>query len=463
MSTEAPIITKPLAGFFTSTFSNRTFPDSEKCVIPSYGPVSIAEANDNPAIFSKCFDEPALGFYHISSLRIGRTGTNNKAVYVSPNCTWHKNEDNEFIDPVYEMTAINRRGATVYIHVLQRNYCYTCAETSNVYTSSSSVYRIEDTGKCVSKTWMNNDHDGSKYFCCQDCGNWYSRDNEHPDYEDVCRGCGDDRDSDDDDDDESSSLIDDYGSERYPAHRGKHPRKYGVEMEVEVRGSMDERARTVLNKCKDSQGKFVILKSDGSLDRGFEIVSAPMDFNTHMTAWADYFQTGTAGLTAWDTGTCGLHIHVTRAELSHLQLGKMIVFVNDPKHCEFIQLIAGRDPARWAAFRPNWKHGKSRSRDGERYSAINLGNDDTIEFRIFRGTVKAATFYKALQFVDALIEYCGPCNRGVMETNNLDNFLSYVRKHRKIYPHLDDFLVSKNRLPARKVAKNKTAELVASE
>ncbi len=450
---------------FTSKYSGTAYPVAERVDIVDYGPVAVSESQ-NSDVFTKCADDPSGALHARSDTFQGNAGIAGEVCRVTRGCAWKKDSRGRYIDPVGQMEATDPNGETKYFHCRYADNYYKCYETGNYYTSSTSVVYIEDTYNRVSLDWINA-HPREKYFCCEDCGNWYSMAARHGGIdgpEDVCQSCWEDRshrDDDDDDDPDDCDLINDYGSERYPAHRGKHPRKYGVEMEVEVRGSISDHARTVLNKCVDKQGKFVILKTDGSLEHGFEIVSAPMDFDSHMTSWGDYFAHGTAGLTAWDTGTCGLHIHVTRAELSHLQLGKMIVFVNDPAHKKFIETIAGRDPSRWAAFRPSWKHGKSRGRDSERYSAINLGNEDTVEFRIFRGTVKAATFYKALQFVDALVEYCGPCNRSLSETNDLENFFKFVRKHRKMYPHLDDFLVAKNFLPARKTGKNQTAAVVS--
>ena len=37
-----------------------------------------------------------------------------------------------------------------------------------------------------------------------------------------------------------------------------------------------------------------------------------------------------------------------------------------------------------------------------RYQGINLQNDNTVEFRMFRGTLKLNTFIAALQFVDCI-------------------------------------------------------------
>jgi hypothetical protein len=50
--------------------------------------------------------------------------------------------------------------------------------------------------------------------------------------------------------------------------------------------------------------------------------------------------------------------------------------------------------------------------DYNRYRCINLQNDSTIEFRIFRGTLKYTTFVATLQLVN---EICNICKRATTE------------------------------------------------
>ena len=42
----------------------------------------------------------------------------------------------------------------------------------------------------------------------------------------------------------------------------------------------------------------------------------------------------------------------------------------------------------------------------DRYQAINLTNRHTVEFRIFRGTLKYTTILASIQWIDTLIHYC---------------------------------------------------------
>ncbi len=49
---------------------------------------------------------------------------------------------------------------------------------------------------------------------------------------------------------------------------------------------------------------------------------------------------------------------------------------------------------------------KSKKDANNRYRAINLCNCRTVEFRIFRGTLKRDTIIASIQWVDTLIGYC---------------------------------------------------------
>ncbi len=64
---------------------------------------------------------------------------------------------------------------------------------------------------------------------------------------------------------------------------------------------------------------------------------------------------------------------------------------------------------RWAGRYGYEQHGrdileKAKKRERAHYSAVNLANKTTIEFRIFKGTLKCNTFIATLELVNAVIE-----------------------------------------------------------
>jgi hypothetical protein len=70
--------------------------------------------------------------------------------------------------------------------------------------------------------------------------------------------------------------------------------------------------------------------------------------------------------------------------------------------------LAGRDSSRWASFDPE-QNGIMKVLKGEkfpeRYCAVNLSNADTIEVRIFRGSLNERRVRSAIESIDCAIQY----------------------------------------------------------
>jgi hypothetical protein len=270
------------------------------------------------------------------------------------------------------------------------------------------------------------------YFYCEGCSQVRHNDDYADD--DRCTDCPEERDS---------GPILDYSNK--VADRmgpfGPGPIRFGVELELEcVNGTTPgERAELVLGRIGHD---FAVCKSDGSLTDGFEIVTAPADIATHRKRWAQLLTERMKGLRSWDTSTCGMHVHVSRRPLSRLTIGKILVFVNSAENRDFIHTVAGRDSSRWAKIYPKKVSAAHRNRDGQadRYEAVNLQNDHTIEFRIFRGTLLLAGVLKNLEFVAATVEYCAQAGCADLGWRA---FVDWVARTPKVYPNLTGWLRSK--------------------
>ncbi len=174
----------------------------------------------------------------------------------------------------------------------------------------------------------------------------------------------------------------------------------GVELEIE---DMREYADDVSYELEG----MAILKDDGSLNRGFEVVTVPAPYSWHvgdmwtekrLNMWANRY-----GGRSFSTQTCGLHIHVGRSWLTPLQIAKTMVFINNPDNLRFIELVAQRDISRWASQKPtDWGNtGKGR----DKYEALRTTKGPTVEFRIFKGTLARDDIVRALQFVTTLLDH----------------------------------------------------------
>jgi len=230
-------------------------------------------------------------------------------------------------------------------------------------------------------------------------------------------------------------------------------RWFGVELEVEVQHGSDisrlESARRILNHVNSSTikntGNNIFIENDGSLSHGFEIITQPMGLNKHEALW-DWVNDKSLvkNLLSHKTSTCGLHVHVSRANISTMQLSKMITFINHPDNRSLIEAVARRYGSGYAVM-SNKKLGNAWKSQYQRHEAVNVENDETIEFRIFRGSLKHQTIMACIEFVNALVEFChDQSNTGFnLSTTALLNFIANNSQVRKDTMHLRSHLASR--------------------
>lgn len=181
---------------------------------------------------------------------------------------------------------------------------------------------------------------------------------------------------------------------------------FGFELEVEAEGA---RFSDGLKIIKDCLGDFVYMKGDGSLNSGYEIVTYPFSFNYYQEA-IDFSFLGKLqelGYRSWTPETCGFHIHIARAGFE--SAGHIWKFANlilqNPRAW---QKLAGRAGTRWASY-DNSDNPVMKVLKGEtepmRYVAVNMTNAETIEVRIFRGSLNETRIRSAIESVYCAMEY----------------------------------------------------------
>ncbi len=319
---------------------------------------------------------------------------------------------------------------------------YTCDHCGNVYSRYSlavNSFRITLCEYCY------NDY----YFTCAGCNEVYHVDDgEYIDYDYYCYNCVDDY----------RDCILSYGYKPTPVFYGGSA-GYGLEVEIDDGDDQRGAARDI---C-EAGGDHIYLKEDRSLScMGIEIVTHPATLEYHVKhfPWADICDVALSyGYRSHDTDTCGLHIHASRSlfggtEIEQdLTIAKIMLLV-DRWYDTYIVRFARRDMSRmrqWAD-KPGAnicqddddhdaiKKSKDSSR-GNRYKAINLCNNSTVEFRFFRGTLKRDTIIASIQWVDTIINYCKATPlKKLFDTNWDDIFgntgyteLTAYLKQRKLY------------------------------
>ncbi len=213
-----------------------------------------------------------------------------------------------------------------------------------------------------------------------------------------------------------NTSIHEYGYKPEPIFYGDSNHYFGVELEIDGAGKDDDYAQELLD-IANIHGEHIYIKTDGSLDDGIEIVTHPMSLEYHKDfCWEDIMHHSVRlGYRSHQTSTCGLHVHVNRDSLGENRdkqdevISRILYFVEH--HWNEILKFSRRSEYamnRWAARygyenSPKAIMDKAKKNYG-RYVAVNLCNYHTIEFRLFRGTLKYNTLIATLELVNKICE-----------------------------------------------------------
>ena len=291
------------------------------------------------------------------------------------------------------------------------------------------------------------------WYTCDGCGCLVRADDVHEiDGYNYCEACAEEM---------ESATIHDYSYKPYPDfHHTQEdftngtPLYMGVELEVDKGQDPEKLAEELQVNVPE-----IYCKHDGSLDDGVEIVSHPCTLAYHMNElnweWirkkcCEY------GFTSHDAGTCGLHVHVNRNFFGNTQteidlnIAKAVLLVNRFWESHMIPFSRRTEEQlnHWASKNEitledddNDATLASKARDLRnkgRYYAVNLRNANTIEFRLFRGTLKASTFNATLQFVDTLCRFAKKLNINDINKTTWEDIFRDVD-----YPDLIDYLTKR--------------------
>jgi len=231
----------------------------------------------------------------------------------------------------------------------------------------------------------------------------------------------------------------------------------GVELEAEVEGNTEKKTlETIISDIFDLFDNFIIIKTDGSLTgNGIEIVSAPAPFDVHTTAWNKFLDECHTKLRSnvFSNGTatnCGMHVHFSRKALTVIEIGKVAYFINTADNNKLIEDIAGRYNTNYCAIRTVTKTNYETfgyTDRAYRRSAVNNTNTNTVEFRIFKGTLNPVLFMKNIEFTHAIVTFAKTVD---IDKLNTKEFSMFVGLNGGIYPNLTKFLIYKGYLDGDK-------------
>jgi len=294
-------------------------------------------------------------------------------------------------------------------------------------------------------TWCDSCFDDDAVYC-EDNGEYWPRDDAYySESRDAYYTYDRDSEGDDDDDDDyeedrnqpimsySTNVLHvlDYPSGITSSHFGEFT--MGIELEM-TSGDNDtnESAESVRSRLGSS---YCIIKSDGSLPHnGFEVVTSPQGLAKHIEVFKAWEID--PAYRAWNTGKCGMHVHIDSRAFTQLTVGKFLMFINSSGNVDFIRKIAGRHPsvddqarsycaAEHQSILANPKKAV-KGKSGERYRMVNMcnlgsreakrlglsmdnsynGKYNTVELRIFRASLKKERLLAQIEFTHASVMFC---------------------------------------------------------
>lgn len=234
---------------------------------------------------------------------------------------------------------------------------------------------------------------------------------------------------------------------------------YCFELEIDGLEDEDHEDNTeTAQKINEILGKHCYFEYDESLwYGGFEIISCPHTRQAMENLYPELEKSFKVikkdGFRSHDSGRCGLHIHASRTLFGYSEtervenIAKLILFyemfwdelvkVSRRKSFDYCHRMSLDDNG-------NDKYGPITTIEDaiaiakkeikkNRYHSINLENNDTVEFRLMRGTLNYDTFRATLDFTMTLIENCKkiPMDKISHKELWLDGIKDYTIKYLK--------------------------------
>lgn len=416
--------------------------------------------------------------------------------------------DTNFLNENKDIPEIFDEEIQEYINVLEENnieYIYgnICPDCEQFHREEDLTY-IEDKNYYVCYNCLT---DSGNYFYCDDCNNWYSTDTNSYETDDrriICQDCANEhyvecadcgvmvheqdcyyceecdryycyRCWDDHYHEEDDDGLYEYHSfnDWQPQQTSNEPTPefyIGHELEMDYGSSRRDAINLISSRLNG------ICMHDGSLsdDAGLEFISHPLSYNYMLSQEENYREvfkilTQDYGYKSHNTDDCGLHFHVTRPQKEEV-IDRIILFMETYKE-EIIKLSrrTSSEISDWCKFLSDRLYEtkekqlkslyyiKQHKETSHRYMALNLTNYKTIEFRIFKGTLKYETFMADFEFVYYLTTLASDLSLPIEEltwervVNNGRFLQNYCNEHelhtdKPIVDYTQDFLIEANRV-----------------
>lgn len=305
------------------------------------------------------------------------------------------------------------------------HYCHTCESNLNIGVCDicGKVHRRR-TVVMDEETLLEGRHIGDelniceycvniKYRSCDNCGTLILKE------KDLCNKC-------------KLSQILNYSTKPEPIFQSMKREKtklfFGWEWEIESKHS----PRDIAYIANTKGNGLMYCKHDGSIRNGCEIVTHPMTYNFfkhNEKLFKDMFkEIKDVGGHSFDMNNTGCHVHISRAgfrDEDHIINFTRCIYQED--FSQFIALRKGNHYAHYNKFSiPEIR--RQLQRPCDRYRAVNFCNRNTIEIRIYKGTINYDVLLMYLQHIICCMKYSESMN--VSSKFNTNNFLKFIEKQR---------------------------------
>lgn len=326
-------------------------------------------------------------------------------------------------------------------HVIVCEYCrdrnYRWCEDCEEFYPEEEVSYLEGVGATICDG-CRDDH----YVQCDNCGCWmHENDANYDDEGDhaYCNECWDDHDyhardhftgrvirryhDERGDDDEDTSAVGTYDMDFLVETTRQDDPTIGTELEADEGGKNDDNAEEILEILGDEN---CIASEDASIEHGFEIVSRPAQLRCHKNIidWERALdRLRELGYKSHDCGTCGIHTHIDRdffeGETKDDVDSKFIITLQN--NFWWLRRFSRRDDTngRWqyCALNTNNYLNDNDKMDKESVKnkafieqnksprwchrlSVNVDHTNTVEIRLYRGTLVYNTFIATLECSD---------------------------------------------------------------
>lgn len=275
------------------------------------------------------------------------------------------------------------------------NYCYNCEEPCDI----EDLYYNENDGE----------------FYCSDC---------------YCNTCHD--------------FVYDYHSwdgEYEPIGDSKEGVYFGLELEVVTNSNINDCIKDFIEICDNNNfkwEKYFHIEEDGSLNNGVEFISQPLSPNTVyeiIPKMTRFLKSANFDVDS----SCGGHIHITKNNFTKSRMVDILQFMELNK--DFIFDYSQRDINkfnRWSPFfNTNLGNLENIALDNvysDRYHVINFNNYDTIEFRLFKGTLSYRNIFANIELIKLLLF------SDINKTNNKYKIREIINSDLEEYQNLDIYI-----------------------